>query len=481
MSQRIVDQSQRKMLLLALLALAGCATNPVTGNRELALITEGQEIQMGQQGAQEVEASLGLVKDADLQAYVSRVGMKLASKSERPKLPWRFGVIDDPTPNAFALPGGPIYITRGLMSLMDSEAELAAVLGHEIGHITARHSVSQMSKAQLTQLGLGLGMILAPQLQNLGGALSQGMQLLFLKYGRDDERQSDDLGFRYSLNEGYDVREMDDVFASLARTAEMEQRSALPSWLSTHPAPEERIERINQKVAALPGLPAASIVNRAEYLGQLDDMVYGADPRQGFFRNGEFLHPDLRFRLQFPRDWKTQNLTQAVMAGSPRGDAMIQLTLSKGSPTDAANAFFGQQGIQSTQVGRDNVNGIPAVTGYFQVQTQQGVLAGFAAFLQHNGNTYQLLEYTGSNLLQSYDQVFRSVARSFAPLTDQSILNVRPNRIDVVRLQSPMSLTDFNRRNPSAVSMNELVLINQVASATAVLPAGSYVKRVVAG
>ena len=469
------------VLLVSALFLAGCAVNPVTGNRELALVSENQEIAMGQQAAQEVETSLGLVKDADLQAYVSRVGMAMATKSERPSIPWRFGVIDDPTPNAFALPGGPIYITRGLLSLMDSEAELAAVLGHEIGHITARHSVSQMSKAQLAQLGLGIGMILAPGLQNLGGALSSGMQLLFLKYGRDDERQSDDLGFRYSMNQGYDVREMDDVFASLARSAELAQQSALPSWLSTHPAPEERIERINQKVAALPGLPASAIVNRAQYLGHVDNMVYGDDPRQGFFRNGEFLHPDLRFRMQFPRDWKTQNLAQAVMAASPRGDAMIQLTMAKGSPTEAANTFFGQQGIQSSQVSRDNINGIPAVTGYFQVQTQEGVIAGLAAFIQYNNNTYQLLEYTTSNMLQSYDQTFRGVARSFASLNDPSILNVRPNRIDVVQLQSAMSLADFNRRNPSQINLNELALINQVADANTVLPAGTSIKRVIGG
>ena len=478
MRHRILSAFQPILLVFGLF-LAGCAVNPVTGNRELALISESQEIAMGQEAAQEVETSLGLVKDADLQAYVRQIGMALATKSERPSIPWRFGVIDDPTPNAFALPGGPIYITRGLLSLMDSEAELAAVLGHEIGHITARHSVNQMSKAQLAQLGLGIGMILAPELQNLGGALSSGMQLLFLKYGRDDERQSDDLGFRYSMNQGYDVREMDDVFASLARSAELAQQSALPSWLSTHPAPEERIERINQKVAALPGLPASAIVNRAQYLGQVDDMVYGADPRQGFFRNGEFLHPDLRFRLQFPRDWKTQNLAQAVMAGSPRGDAMIQLTLSKGSPTEAANAFFGQQGIQSSQVSRDNINGIPAVTGYFQVQTQQGVIAGFAAFIQYNNNTYQLLQYTTSNQLQTYDPIFRGVARSFSSLNDPSILNVRPNRIDVVQLQSAMSLADFNRRNPSQINLNELALINQVADANAVLPAGTSIKRVI--
>jgi predicted Zn-dependent protease len=221
-------------------------------------------------------------------------------------------------------------------------------------------------------------------------------------------------------------------------------------------------------------------VNRTQYLGHVDNMVYGDDPRQGFFRNGEFLHPDLRFRMQFPRDWKTQNLAQAVMAGSPRGDAMIQLTMAKGSPTEAANTFFGQQGIQSSQVSRDDINGIPAVTGYFQVQTQEGVIAGFAAFIQYNNNTYQLLEYTTSAQLQTYDPTFRGVARSFAPLNDPAILNVRPNRIDVVQLQSAMSLADFNRRNPSQINLNELALINQVADANTVLPAGTSIKRVIA-
>jgi predicted Zn-dependent protease len=363
---------------------------------------------------------------------------------------------------------------------MDSEAELASVLGHEIGHITARHSVSQMSRAQLAQLGLGLGMIFAPSLQNVAAALSSGMQLLFLKYGRDDERQSDDLGFKYALNANYDVREMDDVFASLARVGELEQssRSPLPSWLSTHPAPEERIQRINQKVAELPAIPASAVVNRAQYLGEVDGLVYGNNPRQGYFRASEFLHPDLRFRLQFPDSWKTQNLPQAVLAGSPNEDAVIQLTIVQGSPTDAANKFFGQQGVQAGTVSRDAVNGLSAVSGAFQAQTQQGILAGLATFIQHGNNTYQLLAYTPAARLQTYGSLFRANAASFAPLTDPDALNVRPNRISLVRLSSGMSLTEFNQRYPSVISINELALINQVTDANATLPSGTTVKRV---
>lgn len=468
-------------LVLVLLTAAGCARNPVTGAREFVLMSEGHEIAMGQEAAQQVEASLGLVNDADLQSYVRRVGQTLAAKSERPNLPWRFGVVDDPTPNAFALPGGPIYITRGLMSLMDSEAELASVLGHEIGHITARHSVNQLSRAQLAQIGMVAGMIFVPQLQNFGGLLSQGMELLFLKYGRDHERQADDLGFKYALSGSYDVREMDDVFASLARIGEMEQRSPLPSWLATHPAPEERIQRISQRLAALPAPPTGTLVNRAQYMDQIEGMVYGANPRQGFFRNNEFLHPDLRFRVVFPAGWKTQNLPQAVVAVSSQQDAMVQLTFAQGTPESAANTFFGQQGLQAGQVTRETINGAPAVVGYFQAQTEQGVVAGLATFLQHGGKTYQLLSYTSGSKLQGYDRAFRSVAASFGTVTDPAVLNVRPNRIDVVRLNAPASLAQFNRTNPSAIPINELAIVNHVTDVNAVLPAGTTLKRITAG
>ena len=197
---------------------------------------------MGQQASQEVAQQLGLVDNEALQQYVQRVGARLAAESERPNLPWTFRVVDDPTPNAFALPGGFIFMTRGMMDLMDSEAELAAVLGHEIGHVTARHSVTQISRGQLAQLGLGVGSILFPSAaQAVGGLAQTGMQLLFLSYGRDAERQADELGFRYALREGFEVREMDDVFATLLRIGQASGRSEIPSWLASHPAEPERI------------------------------------------------------------------------------------------------------------------------------------------------------------------------------------------------------------------------------------------------
>ena len=474
--------SRAACVALCVLTFAGCARNPVTGRTQLALISEGQEIEMGRQAAQQAEQSLGLVDDAALQAYVQRLGAALAARSERPNLPWTFRVIDDPTPNAFALPGGFIYVTRGLMNLMDSESELATVLGHEIGHVTARHSVTAISRAQLAQLGLGVGMILAPELQQFGQVASSGLGLLFLKHGRDAERQADDLGFKYALNQGYDVREMADVFASLQRAGEKEDQGRVPSWLATHPYPEERIQRVQERLATLGPARDSATLGRAEYLGRINGLMYGENPRSGIFRGTAFLHPDLNFRIDFPQGWRTQNMPQAVVAVSPQQDAIVQLTLAgQASPTAAAQQFFSQQGVQQGQTTRETINGIPAIASYFQAQTQQGVVGGLVAFLSYGGRTFQLLGYTPAQQFGRYDALFRRTVGSFGPLNDPQVQAIQPNRLDVVKINQAMTLSEFNQRYPSVIPIEELALINQVENASARLAAGTLVKRVIAG
>lgn len=471
--------------LLTMLALAaplqsGCAVNPVTGQRQLVLIGEAQEIEMGAQGAQDVERQLGLVDDAALQGYVQALGERLARTSERPNLPWTFRVVDDPTPNAFALPGGYIFFTRGMMNLMASEAQLAAVLGHEIGHVTARHHVTRLTRTQLAQLGLGLGGALFPALQQLGGLAGAGLQLVFLQHSRDAERQADDLGFRYTLGQSYDVAEMAAVFTALQRLGEAQQRSAIPSWLLTHPAPAERIQAVEQRIASLE--PAPRQVGRAEYLARIDGLVYGVNPRNGVFRDGLFLHPDLRFRLAFPAGWPTQNLAQMVMGVSPQQNAAIQLTLAQAaSPTAAAQAFLQQQGVRPGQARSQTVNGLPAVVAGFQAQTQQQLLQGLALFVAHEGRVYQIIAYTAAGAYAQYDRAFQQSLGSFAPLTDPAVLGLQPDRMAVVRIAERMSLAEFNRRFPSTVPVAELAILNQVAGPESVLPAGTSVKRVVAG
>lgn len=467
-------------LVACALALSACARNPVTGKTEISLVSESQEIEMGREGAQQVEQSIGLVQNDALQQYVQRVGANLAKDTERPKLPWTFRVVDDPTPNAFALPGGYIFVTRGLMGLVKNEAELATVLGHEAGHVTARHQVRAITRAQLGQLALGIGSILSPTVAQFGQIAGTGMQLLFLKYDRAAETQADELGFRYASRENYDVRQMPNVFEALQRLEQRENVSPLPSWLETHPGTAERITHVQQLIAkAQP--TAAATVGGAQYLDRIDGLVYGENPRNGLFRGGVFMHPDLRFRIDFPQGWKTQNLSQSVAAASPQQDAVIELTLAKGTPDQAISAFASQQGVQVGNVARETVNGIPASTGVFQAQTQQGTIQGYVSYLQYNGNTFQVVAYTGANAFGSYDRVFRQSIGSFAPLTDPQALAVQPNRIDIVRLDAPTTLAAFNQRSPSAIPLDELVIINQVPSATSTLPAGTLVKRVVAG
>jgi predicted Zn-dependent protease len=468
---------------IAVSALVACATNPVTGKREISLISEQQEIQMGQQGAQQAAQEIGLVNDQALQNYLQSVGSGLASKSERPNLPWTFRVVDDPSPNAFALPGGYIFVTRGLLDLMNNEAELATVVGHEIGHVTARHSVQQMSQQQLAQVALGVGSILSPTVAQLGGIASQGLGLLFLKYGRDDERQADDLGFRYALTQGYDVRYMDDVFRSLQRLGEASKQSPLPTWLATHPGEAERIQAIDAKLAQVPASQLANAkVNAAEYTQRINGLVYGANPRNGFFQGNTFYHPDLRFQIALPSGWQGQNLTQAVVAISPQKDAIIQLTLAQGgSPEAAARAFLSQEGVQAGQPSRETVNGVPAVASTFQAQTEQGVIQGLAAFFTYNGNTYQVIGYSPAQRYSAYDPVFRQSLGSFGPVNDSRVLNVQPNRINVIALSQPMTLAEFAQRYPSTIPLAELAIVNQVENPNATLPAGTRVKQVTGG
>ena len=467
-----------RLILIAAFA-AGCATNPVTGRSELALVSEAQEIQMGREYAEQVKASLGLYEDPALQAYVSRLGMALAEESERPGIPWQFNVIDDASVNAFALPGGPVFITRGILSHMNSEAELVSVLGHEIGHITARHSVSQMSQQQLLGLGLGIGSILSPTVADLSGVASAGLSVLFLKHGRDDEKQSDELGFKYMVREGYDPREMASMFETLQRTGGSPE-GRLPEWLSTHPNPENRETATMARVDSLNRDVGTMRVGRDDFIRHLDGMTFGMNPREGFFRNGLFLHPDLRFQFRIPEGWQAQNTKQAVMAVSAEQDAIIQLTLGQGSPQQAAQTFFNQQGMQSSNVSSNSVNGNPAVSGYFQAQTQQGTLRGIATWIQYGNATYQFLGYTPAARYSAYDATLRQVIGSFSRVTDPAVLNVQPAKVSLVRVPSNMSVTEFNRRYPSSIPVEQVAIINGV-DAGGTLRAGTMAKRVTGG
>jgi predicted Zn-dependent protease len=366
-----------------------------------------------------------------------------------------------------------------MATLMNSEAEMASVLGHEIGHVTARHSVSQISQQQLAQLGLGVGGLIIPELEPYGGLLSAGLGLLFLRHSREAERQADDLGFKYALGGGYAVTEMADVFRALERMAP-EGRTALPSFLTTHPSPGERVATIEAKVAGLPSGSRGTRVGEADYLRQIDGLVFGEDPTQGFFRNSEFLHPSLRFRFAFPRGWTGENLRQAVLLSSARQDAALQLTIAgQSSPDAAARQFGSQQGVALGGLSRQSINGLSAVVGSFEAATESGRLVGLGGWISHGGRTYQLLAYTSASAFPSYENAFGQVIGSFGPLRDAVALGVQPKRVDIVTVPARLTLSEFNRRMPSSVSLDLLSVLNGVSGPSAVLAQGELAKRIV--
>jgi predicted Zn-dependent protease len=457
------------------LVVGACAVNPLTGERNFTLIPESQEIAMGKEAAEQVAQSIGLYDDPQAQQYVERLGQRLAADSERPKLPWSFKVVDDAAVNAFALPGGFIFVTRGLMAHMGSEAQLASVMGHEIAHVTARHSVRQMSKATVAQIGLMAGMVFSETLRSAGQLGMAGLQLMFLKHGRDAEREADDLGFRYALANKYDVRSMPDVFATLKRVGEASGGSRLPDWMSTHPSPDERIERINKLIAEKQ--PPPGEVNREQYLAVTDGMMFGPNPRQGFFDGNTFKHPEMRFQLSIPQGWKAQNLAQAVVAQTAEGKAQFQLTVGKEQPpAQALQEFRSLPAITGMEPFDAQVAGAPAAAARFAAKEQQGAeVRGVVAFFTHQGKTFQVLGLAAPELFAAAEPTLRQVVGSFAPLTDPAALAVKPARLKVVTVDRPSTLAEFASRYPSGLPVEKVAVLNQLEPGSR-LEAGQKVK-----
>lgn len=478
------------LLLLGVLfwpSLSGCAKNPVTGDTQLVLISEQQEIAYGREAHPEVLSQFGRLENESLQRYLDRIGQRLAALSHRPDLPWHFTVVDVPVVNAFALPGGFIYFTREILAYMNNEAELAGVLGHEIGHVTARHSVTQISRAQLASLGLGLGSIFSPTFRQLSEFAELGVGLLFLKYGRDAERQSDELGVGYMSQAGYDPLQLSRFFEVFQRLQENRGQS-LPDWLSTHPAPPDRIQatrQLAQEVKTQSGSREWR-VEREAFLQQIDGLVFGENPREGFMQDGLFLHPDLKFQLQPPAGWSVQNSKRAVAFTQPSGQAQIQLTLAPPeagtSPEGRAQEMARSRNVQLVAGERRQIHANPAFLAHYRMATPAGeVLEALAAFIRHGGHLYQIVGMTPSPLFRRYAGVLETSLTSFAELRDRRALALQPDRLQLHRARAGETLRRIAQGlNHPRVSLDDLSLLNRIEPDEP-LEAGTWVKLVVAG
>jgi predicted Zn-dependent protease len=459
-------------LFAAFLVVISCAINPVTGEKQLMLMSEAQEVQLGVSYDPQVIATFGEYKSDILLNFIQASGNEMGKISHRPNLEYHVRILDSPVVNAFAVPGGYIYLTRGILAQFNNEAELMGVLGHEMGHIAARHSISQQSKQQLGQLLLIGGMIAAPKYAEYAGYAMQGMQLLFLKFSRDDERQADALGVEYASKIGYDAHKMADFFQVLQKMSLAEGHGGVPTFLSTHPDPGDRYNSVNRQATVWQDSLKLSSwhINSENYLKMIDGIVYGDDPRQGYTEGSTFYHPDLKFKYSFPSGWELENSPAQVNMAPKDDKALIVFTLaSEKSPEEAAQATIEQLKLTILEKKNITVNNMPALAIVSrQVSTDQSTGAEstikiLSYFIQNDSRIFVFHGVTAEPDFNLYRDTFISTMASFSRLTEPAKINVKPKRILVKKVQRTGTLADaFTYYGVKQSQRAELALLNNL-------------------
>jgi len=472
-------------LFLVIATAIACVTNPATGQRQFNILSEGDEVALGKQSDAQIRQEMGLYQDQGWQEYVNRVGQTLAKKSHRPQLPWTFAVVDQTAINAFALPGGFIYLTRGILPFLRDEAEMANVLGHEIAHVTALHGATAYSRQQIAGVGLGIGQILAPpDKQGLFQVAEASLGLLFLKHGRDAELEADRLGVGYAAATGWNPSGMAGMLTTLGRLSEASGSSrGVPNFLSTHPLPADRVEKVAE-VADAARTSASTRVNAEEFQRRLDGLIFGDSREQGILRGRDFLHPILRFALQFPQGWQVQNGAQQVVA-QPEGDQpmaiMMEIIDGGGrNPAQAGRARMQQAEMVERAGESTTINGLPAFVGvYTGGQGNQAIVAR-VAFISHAGRLYQVAGVAAEGAFNQADQAFRQVIGSFRGMSAAEADRVQPARIDFYTVRSGDTWASLAERSGGAVSASALAIMN-ASSPSSTPRAGTRIRLVIEG
>ncbi|MCB9512675.1 MAG: M48 family metalloprotease [Deferribacteres bacterium] len=457
----------KRLVLYAFVLLTGlsfsCATDYVTGKKTFSLISESQEIAIGKEADPAIQAEYGIYDDPALTAYVDSIGQSIVRVSHRPNLQYTFRIVDSPIVNAFALPGGWVYFTRGILAHFNSEAELAGVMGHEIGHVVARHGAEQMSKAQLASIGLGIGSLVSEKFNQWSGLAETGLGLIFLSYGRNQESESDRLGVEYSTKLGYDAHKMAEFFKTIGRISD-QGGQRIPTFLSTHPDPGDREANVHQltnewqtQVNYRP-----KDISKASYLRRIEGIVYGDDPRQGFAENGMFYHPELRFQFPVPTNWKLQNSPAVVVMADAEQKAMIQFKLDNAdSPQAAASAFVTNSGATEVARAQKSVHGLPAVALETTLTTQSGNLRILSYFISKDNKVYVFHGYSAEANFGQYAGTLTSVMSGFDVLRNQAALSKKPDRIRIAKVRAAGTFENAARQlSIPADKIEQLALLN---------------------
>ncbi len=467
--------------LFIVTVISGCSTNRATGEQSFtAFMSEEEESRVGaEEHPKMLQAFGGTYDDTALEAYVRAIGRKLVAQSELPDADFQFFVLNDDTVNAFALPGGYVYVSRGLIALCEDEAELAGVIGHEIGHVTARHSAQRYSSAVATNIGVTavgiLGSILgAPS--GLNNVVSFGAQAALQGYSRSQELEADRLGARYMGRAGYAPAALTDFFAKLDMQNGIEaEKAGKPkdsySVMSTHPRTSDRIEQA--RTLARTQTPANAKRERMLFLSQVDGLVFGKDPKEGFIQGDSFVHPEIGFRFTFPPNFTVENGRSSVTGSNGKGTNIIfdmenpNVATGFADLTDyISKTWAPKANIITNDVERLTINGLDAATTTANVDTNQG--RRDLRMLAIRGNRNQIFRFlfaTATNVTDDMSPPLRRVTYSFRTLNPDEIVNIKAPRIrlhsvksgdTVSGLAGKMPLGKFNNDWFKALNLNEI-------------------------
>ncbi|MCH7794564.1 MAG: M48 family metalloprotease [Proteobacteria bacterium] len=473
--------------LLALPALSACETAPGTGR---TIFTGGMgpetEARLGYQEHQKIVPQFGgAYADPAIDAYVTGIGDLLVKTSETPDLKFTFTVLDTPMVNAFALPGGYVYITRGLLALADNEAEVAGVLAHEIGHVTARHSAERYGQTMAANiLGLGLGILLGSgPVTDLYGAVA-GVALR--SYSREQEYESDLLGVRYMSRAGYDPGAMATFLTRLLAHGRLEAelrgqpgKADAFDIMQTHPRTADRIARAIAEAGAK--TVAEPMTAREVYLGKIDGLLYGDDPEQGFVRGRRFLHPELRFAFEVPRGFRLFNGIKRVRAQGPEGAAIVFGRAKKPSraPMTVYLTQVWAEGVRLREVERLTINGMEAATGHTRMNARSGpVDVRLVAIRYDAANIYRMLFLTPPKATGPLQRALRETTYSFRKLSAAEAAALKPLRLGIHRVRPGETAAVIAERMPFAdYRLRRFLVLNGLTEGTE-LSVGQKVKVV---
>ncbi len=445
-----------------------------------APLTTEREVAVGKGAAQQVEREMGLVRDPELVGYVRALGARLAALSPRKDLSYDFNVVDMAEANAFALPGGHIYVSRGLLAISNSEDELANVIGHEIGHVAARHHARQQARSQQVGVASVLGTLAAAVLggaeaAQVVGQLGQTAGAGYLAaHSRDQEREADEIGQALAANGGWDPAGMAAFLATLGRETTLQLgQERMPSFLDTHPATPERVESAWARARALARARANPIArDRAAFLGKLDGLVVDEDPAGGLFDGQVFRQPVMDFRITFPQQWRTANSASAVAAVAPDRSAMIQLGVAAADsdPRAAAQKALSGQDVPVVEHGPTSIGALRAYQVRLSQPTQAGKMGGLFTWIAHGGQIYRVECIAAETRFARFAPLCASATRSFRPLDAADRDKLRAHVLRIATARAGESLSAFGARTGNVWSPEQTAVANAMANPSAFPP-----------